>query len=398
MTANGAVLLRNLPADDGFLCPHGRFAALPNARLIKPVINKNFRAAFEEIRSRLNKISAIYGSDSIAVAVSPRLTTEDAYCAKRYANEVLGTPHVFALGSKTTLLSSTRRFEDLRNARQIIVIGDIESHAIAKLHIKKASEEGVQLVELQDAEELGSLLLNIAHGKTECESQAEPEMKAGYDEKIECEKLVEPGIKTEHSEKAKSAELVELRIKTEYNKKIKTEGIPELDLMKLHNSAATILVFDRMNLTDSQASLIAKNAAECNAGIIQLLPECNSQGIAELGIDTDTDKYIEMLKDKRIRALIIFGGVPSGNEVYFPMLDFLAAQALSPDDTLAKRADVALPMASFTESNGHYTDTTGVTREVRAVHPPKCGYANWQIIQELAGGAFMYGNEKDIFL
>jgi len=80
-------------------------------------------------------------------------------------------------------------------------------------------------------------------------------------------------------------------------------------------------------------------------------------------------------------------------------LEFLVVQELFLTET-AEYADVALPAASFAETDGTFTNTERRVQRVRKAIEPLPGLANWQIIMALGekmGYPLRYRNPEEIF-
>jgi formate dehydrogenase major subunit len=140
-----------------------------------------------------------------------------------------------------------------------------------------------------------------------------------------------------------------------------------------------VIVFEQNALTEAAGALLA-NIANTQAGIIQLKPNANSQGLADLNLGY-ADDLMEKIKNRTVKALISFS--EDANEIVdISGLEFLCVGDVYLTET-AKKAEVVLPCASFAESEGTYTNTVGQVHELKRALKPIAGYTNAEIIQSL---------------
>lgn len=122
------------------LCAGGRFgfgAAQEEGRLKMPLLRENgaliqvpFMKRLAVSVDRMADIISRYGSGAVAVTVSERSTCEEAYLAKRYANEALGTENLCSFGLMESgvkealgIDASLNTFEELNGTDVILLIG-----------------------------------------------------------------------------------------------------------------------------------------------------------------------------------------------------------------------------------------------------------------------------------
>jgi len=117
-----------------------------------------------------------------------------------------------------------------------------------------------------------------------------------------------------------------------------------------------LIIFDSNLLSEPEIKKIIETATDYGAGIIQLKPNCNSQGLSDLGIG-------EAKTPEKIRGLLIFGEI--GEFDILPNITFLVVVASSITNAV-READVALPGVSFAEITGTYTNTFGEKQAVNA--------------------------------
>jgi len=163
------------------------------------------------------------------------------------------------------------------------------------------------------------------------------------------------------------------------------------------------IMFTQNELSEQAAYLlgaVAEKAGHLNkprSGVIQLKPNNNSQGLADLGVNTDGAALAERVESGQIRGLFVFGeDIPHIN---LEKLNFLAVQDIFMTET-AEKSDAVFPCAAFSESKGTFTNTVGQISAVRPALPGVLPMRNWEMIQALAnvgGDKLRYRNEDEIF-
>ena len=157
-----------------------------------------------------------------------------------------------------------------------------------------------------------------------------------------------------------------------------------------------MFVFEKNALTAQAARLIAQIAAlSGHAGILQLLPGANSQGLIDLGVGPG-EELARALAAGEVRGLILFGEEIAGLDLR--AVDFLAVHDLTMTEA-AKQADVVLPAASFAEIEGSFTAAGGQTGELKPAVACPLAWDNIAQIKALAadaGVAMPYQSIADI--
>jgi len=111
---------------------------------------------------------------------------------------------------------------------------------------------------------------------------------------------------------------------------------------------------------------------------------CNTQGLKNLGICTDNEKYLQMINNGEIKGLISFGDELKLIENPPEFLVLQAAYTSSLTGKLARLANVILPAPVLGEVSG--TVINGKTGKIMQVNPafqPACGYQTRQLIDSL---------------
>jgi formate dehydrogenase major subunit len=389
LESKGDMLLRALPvekdvASDGILCAKGRFgfsSYKEENRIMNPMIRKDgklvevsYREAILYISKKAQSLNFMYGNDSIAVSVSDRYTNEEIFLSKKFAEDILSTENLFSFNNKKSGLkevlgydASTNVLEEILSTELILTIGAniVEDHTIAGMKIKKAVDSGAKLITLNNesskADEWAaiaektdnslSLLKEIA--KYIAENKKAPNNSVGYKEFVESLGSVVPG------EAAK--EIAEMYVK----------------------SKKAMIVFDQSRVSYETSKLIAMIAVMAGhigtprSGIIQLKPNCNSQGLVDMGI---YKTYEDIRTSKNLKGMIVLGENVDIKKV--EGLDFLMVQDNIMTEA-AKIADVVIPASSYCESYGTMTSLDRKIQKVNKVVKPDSIMSNGDFLLEL---------------
>ena len=389
LESTGDMLLRALPvskdtSSDGILCAKGRFGFSSHKqenRIMKPMIRKNgelvevsYREAVLYVAKKAQSIKTMYGNDGIAISVSDRYTNEEIFLSRKFAQETIGTDNIFSFNNKKSGLkdvlgydASTNVLEELLSTGLILAVGAnvVEDHTIAGMKIKKAVDSGTKLITLNNMDSKAdewavisektddSLLILKEIAKYIADNTKGPNNVVGYQEFLESLASVTP------SETAKL--IAETYIK----------------------SKKAMIVFDQSRVSYETSKLIAMIAVMAGhigtprSGIIQLKPNCNSQGI----VDMEIVKTYDDIKDSgNIKGMIILGENADVKKV--EGLDFLVVQDTIMTD-VAKIADVVIPASAYCESSGTMTSLDRKIQKLNKVGRPEEIISNSDFILKL---------------
>lgn len=393
LTSTGGALLRSLPDDtsdpQALLCSKGRFG--PDEFRTRPRLAAKdlpeLRERAGEITRRALEVIGRHGAESFAVAVSDRLTNEEIFLIKRYANTVLGTDNVFCADIAESGLAdvlgsdrSTNTFDELARTDAIVLIANdiVNSHTIAGVRIKQAVENGARLILISDA-------------ATQANEWAA--VRIAPDNSLDCLKqMVKRACAS--ADGAMADGLDELR-------KALGDGCPDADAaMDIIDKAKNVMfVYNQGTLTADAERLVADLAVlsghigRARNGVIALKRNNNTQGALDMGVLPGRDALEPMIAAGAVKGVISFG-----ENLAFDTsgLEFLAALDVT-ETELTKKAELVLPLAAPFESCGTYTSSARKVQRVnRAVEPP-LGAGNTEIIGMLAnagGAANAYDDEK----
>ncbi|MCG0275346.1 MAG: FAD-dependent oxidoreductase [Thermosediminibacteraceae bacterium] len=415
LETRGEMILRALPdkespVDGGHLCVKGRFgfgALSMRQRLAGPLLRKDGKleeATFEEAllyaARKARGISALYGKESLAVFVSPGLTNEEIFMACEFAR-ALGTPHVASFGNTTSGLkdvlgidASTNSLDELSSTDVVLLVGCrvMEDYTVAGLKIREALKRGAKLVIINPEP---SVL------DEEAFKVVRPENSVDFLKAL-LKALIEEGF-TSGASKAEGFE----QMKDSLSDVAVPDEIREIACLygKAKNA---MVVFDHERLTKDAERLIASIAVisghigKPRCGIIMLRGKNNAQGLIDMGVTSDAEEIVKLIKEGQIKGAFIFGEDPVGADPTMAeilnKLEFLAVQDLFLTDT-ARLADVVLPLAAFSESRGSYTSTERRVQWFERAIPSLLPLENWQVIADLArkvGYRFDFKSAEDV--
>lgn len=363
LRTRGDMMTRALPVgESGMLCAGGRFgfgAAQEEGRLRMPMLRENgslvqvpFNEAVGCVSERMADIISRYGSGAVAVTVSERSTCEEAFLAKRYAVQALGTDNLCSFGLMESgvkevlgIDASLNTFEELNGTEVILLIGATPalSTTMAGVRIRKAVKQGAKL-------------MLIGPNKTWFDEFAQWRFQA--EETAFLTAMLDALQNPEASGEAAQAAAI------------------------YRDAKKAMLVYHDAQVSHQAARLAAAltkatgHIGHARDGLLVLRAGANSQGLALLGV-----KPASQINWAEIKAVVSFGEMLP--EDCTRNVEFLAVQDVYLTDTAA-RADVVLPGSIFAETDGTYLSAQRKLGAVRKAFRPLCGFESWQVIQALA--------------
>ena len=400
LQTKGNIIVKSTPdeTEKGSLCVKGRFGfseLTGEARLTTPMIKKDgvlTPVSWEEaniyVAKKLQSVSVRYGSDAVAVSVSDKLTNEEIYVAKKYANDVLKTNTVFCYGINksgvaevTGFDGSTAKLDELLSTEVIVLVGTdiMKEHAVLGIKIRQAVARGAKVIvvsnkpDSQEAQE-ASLYIN-AHNT----SALKGILKA----------LVEAGAK---------ANGIDSLTPSLSNTAVTDEAKQAAEMLMKAKKA--MVVVDQFNVKAEAAKAAAEIAilsghiGSPRNGIIQIKANANSQGLCDLGV-APLCFTKDTLASGKIKAMLILGeDVPEFDQ---SGLEFVAVADMYLTET-AKKADAVLPLVSLAESTGTITSCDSTVSDVTAAIPA-LSKTNLEVIKGIANAMKLnlnYADEKAV--
>lgn len=357
----------------GNLCTRGRFGSdVVNAaeRITKPLVRKGgqlVEVAWDEaIRTAGEKLAAKAGKTG--VYVSQRLTNEELYLAKLLAEKGLSAK-LSSFGLRNTSFGvcksgvTNATFEDLNQADFVACIGfDIkEVNPVAALLVKAAADRGAYFAMVYDGESklarYAGEVIPVAADSVACFAGQCTKVlvgKGGEEAAAACEGNA--GCQTKLEAAARFAE-------------------------KLAKAEKPVLIIGG-DLSAAQAEAVAKLAAAAGKtehSVLVMQGKANTRGALALGVRPDDGQAAD--------GLLILGEDPVGCSVKDAQARIKQSTFTVVADSFltetAKLADVVLPLATFTETCGTFTNSEGRTQKLTTASPPRAGKKNWAMLAEL---------------
>ncbi|HEY1403071.1 MAG TPA: molybdopterin-dependent oxidoreductase [Pyrinomonadaceae bacterium] len=369
-----------------FLCIKGRFAhpfinheeriKTPLIRYRKggKLIPATWDEAIRHAATKLQEIKGAHGGDSVGVVGSPRTTNEANYALLKFAREVLGTNNytatdAFSLAPFFSNLSAPiATHRDIRHAKTIIIIGGEpeELQPLTGRQVRQAVRNGgAKLVIVNSVPiRLKQAATQFIHTNPGAEDAAVLAF-AGSEYATAAHKM---GVEQQ--------ELVDARRIIE-----ETKGDVVIMFGELSATAQTALA----NIPT------AYGESEGRRFLFHPLPLYNnSVGVHDLGMMSGALDAAAMLDaaGTALRALYVAGSfLPlhlAGREDALSKLDFLVVQEMFETET-TRHADVVFPAASYAETDGTFTNNSGLVQRVRQSIPPvHQSRPDWMITDALA--------------
>ena len=399
----------DMNVEEGLLCGRGRFGLNhinDDTRLAAPLIGGN-EARFDEailyLVKKLQSIRATYGKESIAIAISPRFTNEEAFVIRKLSEKldtnIIGafTPSSVA-GLKDVMgyAASTNSFDELYNTELILSIGNVaENHPVMGIKMKNAASGKAKLISVSSQKTRAQEWSKIS---------SNPENSLDFFKAL-IKALIEMGFVNE-KEISKSANGFE-ELKNCVSNVPLTDEIRSIAKMYGEAKKAMILV-DGDTVTKDAVKLLAniavitRKVGAPHRGIIVLDSKNNSQGMLDMGIQKSGDEILSLINAGIVKALVVIGedpvSVDSKLKDTFEKLEFLGVLDMFMTDT-AKQADLVLPLVSFAETDGSFTRADRKIQTVQSVLNPLTGMSNFdlllQIADDLGAGLKDFGNVKE---
>lgn len=381
---------------EGILCAKGRFGwgFDKSQRITTPMIRKNgqlvevsMKDALLHVAKKSQSLNLIHGENSLAVAVSDRLTNEEAWMLNKAGREQLATDLVFSFNQKSGgvadvlgIDASPNLIEELAHAEFILMVGTniVEDHTIAGLSVKKAVEKHRTLVILNDqasqADRLAKLCLNdladlsilreIALYVAQNHNKVKRHPTAMNTEEIAAFVDTLSGVSISDT----AREIGENYLKA-------LNGMIVFDTARVNREAARLL---------AGIAAISGHLGSAKNGIVMLRPNGNSQGILDMGIRSDSEEVLKVIASGQVKGLLVFGEDLESDlaKAVRSQVEYLVVQDAVMTE-LAASADVVLPMALPLESSGTITSTDRKIQMLAKALTPAYPLQNWEMIQAL---------------
>ncbi|MEL7649295.1 MAG: FAD-dependent oxidoreductase [Sedimentibacter sp.] len=345
----------------------------------------SMQTALYETAKRLRSIQNMYGENSIAFAVSPKLTNEELKFVKAAA-EGLGTKLTgsFTLEKESGIESvlginqSTATFAELDSADLIISVGQLyEHHPSMGMKLRRLSKS--------------TKVVSASTKETQATKWADVVSLESYEAFFAgvLKALIDKGIVK--AETVKSYLNGEQLLSALANAEVSKDADKIAELFK---KAKKPMIIADENTVDNKSlkvladiTLVTGNAGKPHRGLITLKAKSNSQGAWNLGFRTSGQEIAEALASGSVKALVAIGEDVLGNKKELKEavkdLKFFAAFDIFESDT-TKAAEYVIPLCSLAESNGTIVSADGTVRAVAEAIKPQTGLSNAEMFCSIA--------------
>ena len=437
----------NAPVNNGQVCFKGKFGldwVNDSRKLNQPSVRNNgvleptnFSKAIDYVVDSLSS----FKKEEYALFLSPTgLTNEDFYVAQKFSREVMGSNNIDILSSdKNDTFESmekllghpvaTNSISNIGNSKAILVINSNlnEDHNIIDLSIKKAVKSEASLIVIDQRE------TEIARRATKWLRPfpgTESILMGGIIRIIIDEMLGDSDFinnKSEGFEEFRNSIWAFDIVKVSNATGVSVKDIQEVARLfagKAFNGFGSIIFSMEMFQNEIKKSfvesivnlaLVTGNIGTESSGIFPLLFGGNELGARDMGCiptedrkDWGLEDFTKAIKNGEIKAAQIVGdfsrdlGDQSKEFIdSLEKLEFLAVHAIF-DNDFVNSADVVLPLASFAEMNGTFTN---IERRVQRVFPMMNVQDDeripWKMFNSIARklkiDGFEYNNSEDVF-
>lgn len=435
----GDKIVRVLPATEtSLLCHRGRFGfehINDDLRIVKPMLRQrgelnpvDNESIFKFLTGKIKAVKALHGGESIAVLAGPRYTNEELYMIQKFARMVLGTNNISSISEHTDSLGdlfgsdvSSTSYEELEASDFVLAVGvDIKDYPVMAMHIRKAYLSGAKLYLVDGRDSALSkdstkfIRLNENTNTGVFTALAKQIIENGNANIGFIDKFAD-GF----------GELKSWLADKSFDALLNGSGISQSDISELAISFAKaknpiIVVGGKRLSADSVAILSTISAVTGKVGlprrgVIFMKERCNSQGLSDMGIShvnlpgyaqiedsaalsrfasrwntvlnsnigRDYSQILSGIENGEIKAVFVFGENPDAETLnILRKAELLVVQDILPT-ALTKIADCVLPAASFSETEGSFTNSGRKIQKVSQSLSPVSGTSNVQMLFSL---------------
>ena len=424
---------KEAPANHGIACAQGRFGLdfiNDQRRLTKPLIRRDghlTEASWEEALDLVAARLMTYKSGSFAALASPSATNEENYLLQKLTREAMASPYIEtytatddrglfnALAQSMGYPASTGSLDSIYQAKCLLVMGDVTfTHPIAAWQTRRAGRFTSATVIVASPRE--SELTTTADIWLRYKPGTELALLGGLLKVILDEGLTDQSFLAERCTDldALQSALEQYSLPTVAETTgVAAEAIQRAARAYAGSGASTIL-YEQGLLQFTQnkeaaaalvdLALLTGNVGKEGAGVMAMGSAANLQGSWDMGCHPaylpgyrpavtpglPQPELLDAISSRRIRAAILAGVDPAADDpnrgdatVALENLDFLVVMDSTRTAT-AEKAHVVLPLSTFAEQDGSFTNGERRVQRVRQVFTPREGsMPGWEIMMEL---------------
>lgn len=395
--------------NDGNLCVRGRFGwdfVDSPERLTSPLLRKNgifkpisWDEAFDFMVKRLEDLKEKYGPERIGAILSSRLTNEEYFLFRKLFYEAIQSDQIgfdsdrekgLANGLLKTMgfPSSTNSIQEIRSADCILMIGvdPAQTHPIIKNEIHHALRKNrAQLIVIGN-QDIGlsrntrlsplsppSLLLLTRPGRelSFIQGMIGILLREGLEDQDFIARTTEGMEDLKGMQERGRSDLPEEKIDIERAARVYAQS--KRSMILIGPGPWSSLESEELAIAASNLALLTGHVGKESSGILLLHEKSNTQGAVDSGILLEggsTGDLIKKSEEGDLKALYIVGGNPRLSSKALEQLELLIVQDLFMTEA-AKRAHLVLPVCSFVEKSGTYTNLERRIQRLQPIRKPK---------------------------
>ncbi len=433
----GERIIRAKPAEGGInqgqACLKGRFGIVEMVyaadRLQVPLMKKQGRWVEIGWDQAIGEVAARFSShqgEEFALISSPNCTNEDGYVLQKFARGVMGSnqiefspPYLHPDWGELLQVDWGTDLKGIKDAGCLLILGTDPSlsHGVIGVEVKKALENGAQLLTINHRETSFSRLSHLGLRPL---PGGEVPLLLGIGKLLgEGEKGLEdfaPGFDLLEVQKASSLSLKEItaaaRLIREHQPLVVIYGSGGINyepllalynlvrlLRKMGGRAGILPLFGASNLFGTCDMGLAPGYLPGLGKLADPQARSHYEEAWDMKLSGKRGKgVIEGIASGRIKALYLIGEMPSLSSLQ--KLDFIVVQGLYPS-AVTDFAHLLLPAASFAEVRGTYTNLEGRVQKLqRGIKPLGKAQPDWwicsQIAQRMGAKGFSYQRVSQI--
>ncbi|MEG0392585.1 MAG: FAD-dependent oxidoreductase, partial [Anaerovoracaceae bacterium] len=367
------------PVNKGLACGKGKWGfdcAMLEDKLEEPLIKDgdgfretDYHEALVMVAKKAEAVATRYGKEAVAVAISDRLTNEEAYAIKKLAGVMDAKTLCFnhresGLAKVLGVDASPNTIDELLSTNVILVAGfNTVGNPVIQLKLKQAAENGAKVILINPEEYVQhfDFATKVVYTKNDLAPLKEI-----------AKALIDGGAKSALPGFDAFAEsLAGVTVSADM-----------AEIAKLYGEAKKAMIVFAQNFATTEAAtlmgdiaLLSGHIGSPRDGILQVKPKNNSQGLVDMGI-RNTAAAMEGVK-----ALLVFGEDPAPE--FTEGLEFLMVCDTHPTKTV-ERADVVIPGTGFASIDGTFTNTERRLLPVESAIDEGVVLSNWEVAAEIA--------------